>query len=65
MHLEALLRKLGVFQKCILMGVDGKHFLVLRVEGSAQFYVLGMVGVSGELWVVALLERPGVGVLRF
>jgi hypothetical protein len=31
----------------IMGGVDGRHFFVLRVEESAQFYVLGMVGVSG------------------
>jgi hypothetical protein len=38
----------------------GKFVYVLRVEGSATFYVLGMVGVS-VVWVFALLEHPGVG----
>jgi hypothetical protein len=33
----------GLFQKLSSdMGVYGKHFFVLRVDGSAQFYVLGM-----------------------
>jgi hypothetical protein len=36
----------------------GTHIMVLRVEGSATFYVLGMVGVSGGCGVVALLEHP-------
>jgi hypothetical protein len=29
----------------ILWGQSGIHLFVLRVEGSAQLYVLGMVGV--------------------
>jgi hypothetical protein len=51
----------------ILMGggVDGKHFFVLRVEGSAKVYVLGMVGCPGSCGVVALLDCRGGGLLRF
>jgi hypothetical protein len=31
--------------------VDGKHIVVLRVDGSAYLYILGMVEISGVLWV--------------
>jgi hypothetical protein len=42
-------------------GVDGKHFFVLRVEGSAKFYDMSWVcwGCPGGCGMVTLLECPG------
>jgi hypothetical protein len=58
---------LGLFQKISSCGgVDGTNCFVLRVEGSAQFYALGMVGVSGGLWGGCTPAASwGWGVLRF